>query len=73
MPTESKLAWMSVVSAARTANGEVASFVPPAAIPQMPDAAEVRTSHPALRVVGLACTHQPARLSLGYVVEGYIG
>lgn len=58
MPTEAKLRWIAAVVAAGVAEMEVASFVPPAAMPQMADAAEVtrsaRAAHPGLRVVALA-------------------
>jgi isopropylmalate/homocitrate/citramalate synthase len=58
MPTEAKLAWIAAMAAAGVREMEVASFVPPAAMPQMADAADVtrtvRTVHPDLRVVALA-------------------
>jgi len=58
MPTEAKLAWIAAMTAAGIREMEVASFVPPAAMPQMADATEVtrtvRTVHPDLRVVALA-------------------
>jgi isopropylmalate/homocitrate/citramalate synthase len=58
MPTEAKLAWIAAMTAAGVREMEVASFVPPAAMPQMADAADVtrtvRTVHPDLRVVALA-------------------
>ena len=58
MPTAAKLRWIAAMVAAGVREMEVASFVPPAALPQMADAAEVvravRAAHPALRVVALA-------------------
>ncbi|MFC0386991.1 hydroxymethylglutaryl-CoA lyase [Muricoccus vinaceus] len=58
MPTAAKLRWIAAMVAAGVREMEVASFVPPAAMPQMADAAEVvravRAAHPALRVVALA-------------------
>lgn len=58
MPTAAKLRWIAAMVAAGIREMEVASFVPPAAMPQMADAAEVvravRAAHPALRVVALA-------------------
>jgi isopropylmalate/homocitrate/citramalate synthase len=58
MPTEAKLAWIAAMTAAGIREMEVASFVPPAAMPQMADAAEVtravRAAHPSLRVIVLA-------------------
>jgi isopropylmalate/homocitrate/citramalate synthase len=58
MPTQAKLAWIAAMAAAGIREMEVASFVPPAAMPQMADAAEVtravRSAHPSLRVIVLA-------------------
>lgn len=58
MPTDAKLAWIAAMVRAGLAEMEVASFVPPAAMPQMADAAAVtraaRAAHPALLVVALA-------------------
>lgn len=58
MPTDAKLAWIAAMKSAGVREMEVASFVPPAAMPQMADAAEVtrcvRATHPDLRVVALA-------------------
>jgi isopropylmalate/homocitrate/citramalate synthase len=58
MPTEAKLRWIAAMAAAGLPEMEVASFVPPKAMPQMADAAEVtrsvRAAHPGLRVVALA-------------------
>jgi isopropylmalate/homocitrate/citramalate synthase len=58
MPTEAKLRWIAAMAAAGLREMEVASFVPPAAMPQMADASEVtraaRIAHPALRIVALA-------------------
>jgi isopropylmalate/homocitrate/citramalate synthase len=58
MPTEAKLAWIAAMAAAGVAEMEVASFVPPAALPQMADAAAVThavaAAHPALHAVVLA-------------------
>ena len=58
MPTAAKLRWIGAMVAAGLREMEVASFVPPAALPQMADAAElvraVRAAHPALRLVALA-------------------
>ena len=58
MPTQAKLAWIAAMTAAGIREMEVASFVPPAAMPQMADAAEVtravRSAHPKLRVIVLA-------------------
>ncbi|MGO4572600.1 hydroxymethylglutaryl-CoA lyase [Microvirga sp. 2TAF3] len=57
MPTEAKLAWIAAMTAAGIREMEVASFVPPAAMPQMADAAEVtravRSAHPSLRIIVL--------------------
>ena len=41
MPTEVKLRWIAAMAEAGIPEMEVASFVPPAAMPQMADAAEV--------------------------------
>ena len=58
MPTAAKLRWIAAMAAAGVREMEAASFVPPAAMPQMADAAAVvraaRAAHPALRVVALA-------------------
>ena len=58
MPTAAKLAWIDAMAQAGLAEMEVASFVPPASMPQMADAAEVtravRARHPGLRAVALA-------------------
>ena len=58
MPTKAKLRWIAAMVAAGVPEMEVASFVPPTAMPQMADAAEVtravRATHPGLRVVALA-------------------
>lgn len=58
MPTASKLLWIDALVAAGVRDMEVASFVPPSALPQMADAPEVtavvRRQHPALKVVALA-------------------
>ena len=58
MPTDAKLRWIAAMVAAGVPEMEVASFVPPKAMPQMADAAEVtraaRAAHPALRIVALA-------------------
>ena len=58
MPTQAKLEWIAAMTAAGMREMEVASFVPPASMPQMADAAEVtraaRAAHPDLLVVVLA-------------------
>ena len=58
MPTSDKLRWIAALVASGIREMEVASFVPPAAMPQMADAAEVtravRSAHPSLRVIVLA-------------------
>jgi isopropylmalate/homocitrate/citramalate synthase len=58
MPTSAKLEWIAAMVAAGVREMEVASFVPPASMPQMADAAEVtraaRAAHPDLLVVTLA-------------------
>ncbi len=58
MPTAAKLRWIAAMAAAGVREMEVASFVPPASLPQMADAAEVtravHASHPGLRTVNLA-------------------
>ena len=58
MSSEAKLDWIGKMFQAGIHEMEVASFVPPAAMPQMADAAEVtravRQHHPQLRVVALA-------------------
>jgi crotonobetainyl-CoA:carnitine CoA-transferase CaiB-like acyl-CoA transferase len=58
MPTAAKIHWIAAMAAAGLRQMEVASFVPPAARPQMADAAEVtraaRAAHRALHVVALA-------------------
>ena len=58
MPTAAKLEWIAAMVAAGVREMEVASFVPPSAMPQMADAAEVvravRAAHPELHVVALA-------------------
>src|SRR4051794_18616442 len=65
MPTEAKLRWIAAMAAAGVREMEVASFVPPAAMPQMADAADVtravRAAYPALRVVALAPNLRGAR------------
>ncbi|TPG44886.1 hydroxymethylglutaryl-CoA lyase [Roseomonas nepalensis] len=65
MPTAAKLRWIAAMVAAGLREMEVASFVPPAALPQMADAAEVvravRAAHPSLRVVALAPNLRGAR------------
>ena len=65
MPTAAKLRWIDAMAAAGLREMEVASFVPPAALPQMADAAEVvravRARHPALRAVALAPNLRGAR------------
>ncbi len=58
MSTAAKLRWIAAMVAAGVRQMEVASFVPPAAMPQMADATEVvrqvRSLHPALHVAALA-------------------
>ena len=58
MPTVAKLRWIAAMAGAGVREMEVASFVPPAAMPQMADAAEltqtVRTAHQDLFIVALA-------------------
>lgn len=57
MPTEAKIRWIQALAAAGLREIEVASFVPPALLPQMADAAEVvRAARqiPGLRVLALA-------------------
>ncbi|TGE01668.1 hydroxymethylglutaryl-CoA lyase [Methylobacterium nonmethylotrophicum] len=58
MPTARKLAWIAAMAEAGLAEMEVASFVPPAAMPQMADAAAVtravRARHPGFRAIALA-------------------
>ena len=58
MPTAAKLRWISAIVAAGVQELEIASFVPPAAMPQMADAAEltraVRGTHQELFVIALA-------------------
>ena len=58
MSTDAKLAWIDAMVAAGVADIEVVSFVPPAMLPQMADAAvlvpEVRARHPGLHVATLA-------------------
>jgi isopropylmalate/homocitrate/citramalate synthase len=58
MPTDAKLRWIGAMVAAGVREMEVASFVPPTAMPQMADAGDVtravRAQHPELRVVALA-------------------
>jgi isopropylmalate/homocitrate/citramalate synthase len=58
MPTKAKLAWIDAMARAGVTQMEVASFVPPAAMPQMADAAEVtrsaRRAHADLHVIALA-------------------
>ena len=53
MPTAAKLRWIAAMVEAGVREMEVASFVPPAAMPQMADAADVtravRGAHPELR------------------------
>ena len=65
MPTPDKLRWIAALVASGIREMEVASFVPPAAMPQMADAAEVtravRTAHPKLHVVTLAPNLRGAR------------
>ena len=58
MPSAAKLRWISAIVAAGVQEMEIASFVPPAAMPQMADAAEltrtVRGTHQELFVIALA-------------------
>ncbi|MDE2575880.1 MAG: hydroxymethylglutaryl-CoA lyase, partial [Rhodospirillales bacterium] len=58
MPTAAKRRWIAAMAACGLPEMEVASFVPPALLPQMADAAEItraaRADHPALHVVALA-------------------
>lgn len=58
MPTSAKLAWISAMANAGIRQMEVASFVPPARLPQMADSGEVtravREAHPDLFAVVLA-------------------
>ncbi|MGY4800757.1 hydroxymethylglutaryl-CoA lyase [Teichococcus aerofrigidensis] len=58
MSTGDKLGWIAAMAASGLRQMEVASFVPPAAMPQMADApqlvAAVRAAHPGLHVVALA-------------------
>jgi isopropylmalate/homocitrate/citramalate synthase len=58
MPTQGKLAWIAAMTRAGLRDMDVASFVPPASLPQMADATEitrsVRAAHPDLHVVVLA-------------------
>lgn len=58
MPTEAKLRWIAAMATAGVREMDVASFVPPAVMPQMADAAEIvrraRATHPSLHVVALA-------------------
>lgn len=58
MPTAAKLRWIAAMAAAGVREMEVASFVPPAAMPQMADAdavvRAVRATHPGLHAVALA-------------------
>ncbi len=65
MPTAAKLRWVAAMAAAGIQEMEVASFVPPAAMPQMADAAEVtravRAAHPTMRIVALAPNLRGAR------------
>ena len=65
MPTAAKLAWIAAMHRAGVMEMDVASFVPPAAMPQMADAAPlvraVRLGLPALHVVALAPNLRGAR------------
>ncbi|WP_424137843.1 hydroxymethylglutaryl-CoA lyase [Roseomonas chloroacetimidivorans] len=65
MPTAAKLRWIAAMVAAGVRRMDVASFVPPAAMPQMADAAEllqaVRAAHPSLRISALAPNLRGAR------------
>ncbi|MCK1290880.1 hydroxymethylglutaryl-CoA lyase [Bradyrhizobium sp. 30] len=65
MPTSAKLRWIAAMVGAGLREMEVASFVPPATMPQMADAAEVtetvRRAHPRLFVVALAPTLRGAQ------------
>ena len=58
MPTAAKLRWIAAMVAAGVQEMEIASFVPPAAMPQMADATEltrtVRGTHQELFVIALA-------------------
>ena len=58
MTTDAKRAWIAALVRAGLSQIEVASFVPPASLPQMADAPElvraVRADHPGLHVVALA-------------------
>ncbi|PIK73164.1 hydroxymethylglutaryl-CoA lyase, partial [Methylobacterium frigidaeris] len=76
MPTAGKLAWIAAMAEAGLAEMEVASFVPPAAMPQMADAAEVtravRARHPSLRAVALAPNLRGARDAAAAGAQGII-
>ena len=65
MPTAAKLRWIAAMVEAGVREVEAASFVPPATMPQMADAAEVvravRAAHPAVHVVALAPNLRGAR------------
>jgi crotonobetainyl-CoA:carnitine CoA-transferase CaiB-like acyl-CoA transferase/isopropylmalate/homocitrate/citramalate synthase len=69
MSTSDKLAWIAAMHRAGVAEMEVTSFVPPALLPQMADAAAlthaVRAAHPGLRVVALAPNLRGARDAQG--------
>jgi isopropylmalate/homocitrate/citramalate synthase len=58
MPTSAKLQWIGAMAAAGIREMDVASFVPPASMPQMADAAkvvrQVRVIYPSLHAVALA-------------------
>src|SRR5262245_5291899 len=65
MPTSAKLAWIAAMVSAGLREIEVASFVPPAVMPQMADAARVVRAvadrHPQLHVAALAPNLRGAR------------
>lgn len=76
MPTQAKLAWIDAMVAAGLRSMEVASFVPPSALPQMADAAElvlaVRAKHPGLHVVALAPNFRGAQGAAAAGAQGIL-
>ena len=76
MPTDAKLRWIAAMAAAGLREMEVASFVPPASMPQMADAAAVtaatRAAHPTLWVVALAPNLRGAQNALAAGAQSII-
>ena len=72
MPTEVKIRWVQALASAGLSEIEVASFVPPKALPQMSDAADVvraAKAIPGLRVLALAPNFRGAEQAVAAGVD----